>query len=236
MHVSVVLPHISGLPQDVSINTFHFGSVDTVGDRDDVADLITDFYNTDTPFAGLSVGELLGRRISRGVDDCKIKFTPLGGGSPIDERSFTLVAPVAGAAGDLPDEIAICLSFRADYSSAQEQVPAGAPGPEGDLRPRARRRGRVYLGPLVQNSVLITDPANPNFGLVGEGVMQTIGQAGARLMTESGLAGTPWCTWSETDNALRNVEAVWVDNAFDVQRRRGRAATKRYKEPGGTFV
>lgn len=223
MKAQVVLPHTSGLPEDITVNTFHFRDPAGAFPFAAITGLLDGFYNDDLG-GQPSIAARLSSRLSRANGACEVKYYPDAGGSPVRIDTFTLAAFGWVAEGDLPDEVAVCLSYRANYGSAQEVVPNPPAGPEGDLRPRARRRGRIFIGPLR-----ITGPEN---GWVGENTLNAVVNAGNVLRIDSNAVDAPWSVKSETDGGIhRPVVEVWADNAWDTQRRRGRAATMRVTLP-----
>lgn len=122
--------------------------------------------------------------------------------APVLEENFTL-----GTTGTdrLPAECAIVLSFEAPQSSGQ---------------PQARRRGRVYLGPLSNG---VCDPAT---GLIRTTSMDEVRDA-AQILLDTSQAATTWSwqVYSRRNEASIEVMHAWIDNAFDIQRRRGVSAT-----------
>lgn len=108
----------------------------------------------------------------------------------------------------LPADCSVCLSYHAQYSSGVN---------------RARRRGRVFIGPL-----------NANVGAVvsGQGVRVTTASVTALLDAAEDLyttAVTPitWAMWSETDGVAHPITDFSVDNGLDTRRSRDNAATTR---------
>jgi hypothetical protein len=100
-----------------------------------------------------------------------------------------------------PPELAVALSF---YG--------------GENRPR--KRGRVYIPyPLVgtPSSIGLEVPSG------------TITKIEALAPIFSGLGGTnvDWIVWSKVNQSAAKVTNFWVDNAWDVQRRRGLPPTAR---------
>jgi hypothetical protein len=108
----------------------------------------------------------------------------------------------------LPREVALCLSMHADLSSGVE---------------RARRRGRIYIGPCNINIL----PASHTDFHVSATAVNTLAQAAAALTTELDGHGIALEVWSETDGVGRAVQGGWVDNAYDIQRRRGNGPSAR---------
>jgi hypothetical protein len=138
-------------------------------------------------------------------------------GSPVQTALWTLGPTASASPGNLalPREVALCGSFHGDLSGVAEE---GA----GDTRPRARRRGRIYVGPL---NVAATDSTNgsANGGALPSGFF--IGRLAAAFAEFTAAAiedeGGRWVVASRADNAVYPVTAGWVDNEFDTQRRRG---------------
>jgi hypothetical protein len=117
---------------------------------------------------------------------------------PFEIDFFNLFTAPTGTT--LPTEVALCLSF-------QGLKAAGAP--------QARRRGRVYIGPL--------DEATNTDGRPSTTVISAIVTAATTLssaVTALG-AGYEWGIWSVTDQHFVPAIDGWVDNSWDTQRRRG---------------
>jgi hypothetical protein len=123
--------------------------------------------------------------------------------------------------------IAVCLSFHGTLGTVNEIEPAAPAGPAGDVHPRARRRGRVYLGPWADTGAVSAQDANDS-PRVGTTLKNAICAAALRLDDTSGPGGSGnWCVWSRKDATLYPVQAAYVDDAFDTQRRRGVAPTSK---------
>lgn len=224
----VSLPHASGLPADVVTNTFHFSkpNAQSVSDAaNEAADFLIDFYTAVPAAHGVSptptkkVGEWIGSGQSRTTNACLIEVYD---GSvapprvPIVTAAFTL--PAALGTAQLPNEVALCASYR--------NVVAGVPP--------AQTRGRIYLGPLYSGASVSTpsggwvrpdNTSNPN-------PVGTFCAAMATLVDDSYaafLAGTGpmFGVYSTVLNFVTHPNEVWVDNEFDVQRRRGGESTAR---------
>lgn len=225
----VSLPRQAGL--DSVVNVMHFKEIGG-GSTATPADLtlkIAQFYNlaltspTEVPIAGYLSGEL-----SRATDSVHIQYYlvpdvrgPVG--APYAEGFFTLGA-LAGSAKSLPAEVAACLTFdsRLDTdASVPETVPGGPTGPEGDAHPRARRRGRIYLGPLNDTASSATGG-----GTAAVRVSAAFRSSAVRAFSENLADGLlPFnlvpAVFSPTDWIARRIVRVWMDDAFDTQRRRG---------------
>ena len=192
----------SGLLEDYPVNTLHF-SLPTVNDTilGLVHAAIAGAYDTfDTSYPATVEQNLHRVKMYNMADP-----TPR---APVWDDTFNLTTNPTG--DPLPSEIALCVSFQGDRVSGQSQ---------------ARRRGRIYLGPLAEQD-------NDTAGRPAAAVTTDAGAWGAFLLDASLLdAGWTWCVYSATDDELVPVTNVWVDNAWDVQRRRGLAPSVRFSYP-----
>lgn len=209
----VVLPRTTGLPEDVVTNTFHFGRVSVpystaVGV---IATALQNFYNSPpSPATTFPLANFINATISRTSNACKVNCYD-GELAPTSRPPTTTVWTLGAAASSnaLPDESALVLSFRNNSST---------------LAPAARRRGRVYIGPLNYDAVsgVTSGDSRPDSTFISR-----LNACAKRLQAEVSAGGVEWKIYSPTDNALRMVQESWVDNAFDVQRRRGAKSTSR---------
>jgi hypothetical protein len=198
--VQVSLNHDSALPEDVTVNTW---SIFTATAKDTTAieaavNAIQAFYASIQTYLS---GNLSGAGTVKAYDRADV--------APRvpwyeDTMGFT-----PGTAAALPEEVAFCLSFQAAAASGS---------------PQARRRGRVYLGPLGANAGGNGFAANRP---VAAFMTAVAGAADTLLAASNAAADWNWNVWSEVDGLGRPVTNGWVDNAFDTQRRRGLAPTSR---------
>lgn len=131
-----------------------------------------------------------------GFNSVEVRAYALTGGQPVAASGPT--AKTGGATPALPNEVALCLSY------------AAVDDPAVSTR---RRRGRIFLGPLFGTSAA---GVRPNTTL--RGLALTFGQSLASV----GTAGnTTWKLFSRVDNVTAKIESIWVDDAWDIQRRRG---------------
>lgn len=222
VQAQIRFPGLSGLPEDVYINTLYFdGLTPLASDYTDIQAAIVDFYNANGASSGRSLTAMLSGEVNRAVGTELRIYDIDAPGSPLYSAGFNINA--AGSAVRMPPECAICLSFHSDLTGVAEEVAGGPAGPTGDTHPAARRRGRIFLGPLNE-SVLTT-----NTGHIDSGAVEACKEAMVRLQANAGLAikGIDWCVNSRVDSITREVTGGWVDNAFDTQRRRGKAPTTR---------
>ena len=215
--VRVSLPYTTGLPRDVSVNTWNLVGAPAEADSatfDLWRDRFAAFFND--AVSGTSISQYIAPIVSRTANACRVDFfriLDLSAGTmlPIAERTFTL-----GAAADtnsMPLEVAICTSLQ----SGERIAPSG--------RPLARRQGRLFLGPwgaLAVNAsggsmpkplpALLTRIASATKTLVDAGDIESDGHI---------------AVWSRADGMASEVTKGWVDNAWDTQRRREVDATAR---------
>lgn len=134
---------------------------------------------------------------------------------PVREAPLTFTP----ATNSLPGEVAACLSYRADRE-------------QGAIA--ARRRGRVFLGPLAlrmtQTQVAGQADVRPS-----DTDLQAILQA-ARTMARGGSGSFRLAVYSPTTyaatqsyaDAYTDVGEIWMDNALDTIRSRGARRTRRF--------
>ena len=210
LRAQVTFQHDSGLPEDVTMNTFHFltSSGDQVPIAQAIRDEIHDFYKVANPGTTTVLSSLFSSDLS-GL--WGVKFYDLSDPTPrqpIYEFDFSSFVPGSSA---LPEEVALCLSFQGAAVSGANQ---------------ARRRGRLYIGPFFNTATVITSSGDPN--VASNGLAQTMQSCGAFLLAASEAAADwSWAVYSPTNGSAVAVDNGWVDNAWDTQRRRGKAPSSR---------
>jgi len=225
----VQLTNKSGLPEDRVDTDFAFLAADaTSGTTDGIASSLINFYNE----AGAAANNLMhyiGPSISRTAES-KVNFYDLSGhldgtphGSPIAVYSWT---PDGAASGvSFPTECAVALSFHGDLTGIVETSPNPAYPPDLPkfFRPAARRRGRVFIGPITSSCG--AEDANGSQRPGGTFVAQLATWIAAFMDERADFA-----VWSRVDEALYlvNPDGGWsVDNAYDTIRKRGPAGSSR---------
>jgi hypothetical protein len=210
----VVFSRVSGLAEDVVVNTF-YASMTGVADAADLTawhERLALFYNGPGDPSGDGLHAYLSPVLSRAAGGVIIKSYDLDAAPPVVpvlQDSFGL-GPAQTGAQPLPSEVAVCLSYRAEQVSGEN--------------PR-RRRGRVYIGPLVvQDQTSGTLDPRPN-----DALKDILLDAAAQLATPTDPPGSglDWRGYSEADNLQWFIDTCWVDDAFDTQRRRGPRPTSR---------
>lgn len=208
MRALVQIPRLTTLTEDVVTNTLYFDS-DT-GDVDDIAPEVhaelTSFYQAIDVY-------LAAEQLST---TATVDYYDMADPEPRVPKYTATIALTLGTGNSFPPEVAICMSFR------------GAEGSGVNMR---RRKGRIYLGPLV---AAITSTSGGRVA-PSTGVRSAIATAGNNLMNQTTTFGTKWAVFSPTtyaetgslDDAFEDVVAGWVDSEFDIQRRRGTVAQAR---------
>lgn len=206
----VTIPLESGVPEDATVNTWHFDDDDDVVNEPEdtgnaILSLLNIFYDTIGPTVfPNSIG-----------DDAVVKMYDLAAAEPrqpVFEGTFSLQN---NAGSPMVAEAALCLSFAAAQESG---VPAG------------RRRGRIFLGPIVTTAgEVVNGQVRPKLT-----TQQVVASAANELQAGLVHPGTGplrlrWSIFSPTTLAqtgsigasFNDVISGWVDDAFDTQRRRG---------------
>lgn len=225
------LPNISGLGEDTVENVLHVGFPAPASPTEVVFCLgaFGNFWTTIAAGATDKIGSYISTEISRTAGACQILAyttddltgaTPMG--SPVGTSSFTMPASTAGTTA-LPSEVAVVISYHGDLTDVPITEPNPTP-PPAVIRPAQRRRGRMYIGPLgVGDDQMVSGHPRPwsvfrtDLGLAFKAMA---------LAIDTNTTGT-LSVWSKADAATWTVFAGWVDDAWDVQRRRGLAATVR---------
>lgn len=211
----VNLERNGALPEDSIVNVFHFEGDISIGsnyrdewdnDVNDLAARIDDFYDA---ISGLLTSTLTGNGV--------IKVYDMTDATPREPRHIrNIVFNAAGA--PLPAEVAIAVTLQCDNS----------PGV-----PRARRRGRVFIGPLDQSvGEAFADSHDLKVSAATRNLLGTSMAAmahgpdpgDARLAV---FSPTTLAQGGTLDDAFNDVTSIKVDDAFDVQRRRGASASVR---------
>ena len=201
-------PHDSGLPKDVTINTFSINTAaEPIEDVElELSELIEDFYkqaNTNHP-----IDWYLSNVLTSAFQIVAYDRADPEPRVPIWTHNSTRSASWPGSSTPYPSEVAVTLSFQAAAVSGV---------------PQASRRGRIFLGPLNPGAAAFTSGvARP-----AQIFIDDLCVAAARLRADAITAGFRWQVWSPKLGSGADVASGWVDNALDTQRRRGEAATTR---------
>jgi len=138
-----------------------------------------------------------------GVNSVEVRAYELTGGQPVASSG---PSPKSAVAVSWPHEVAICLSYATVDDVAQSTK---------------RRRGRIYLGPLG-GSIPPSDQLRPT--ATYRNIILDFGTGLAQIGFAS---NTTWMLYSRVDQVAAKIESMWVDDAWDTQRRRGLSPTTR---------
>lgn len=215
--VRTAMQAASGLPADEVVNDFAFQFPSAVTDANitDAFAWVDNFYR-ETKSNGRKLSEWISNQIARTSTHSLLAYQITAGplGSPL--RIDPWLGPdTATVAAGLPTEVCGVLSFHADMTGVMEE--------SGATRPKARRRGRVFIGPLTTAAIVTSAPPY----VLDTTFLTTLRLSAIDMMDQTTTGGAKWCVWSRKDAVLREVVGGWTDNAPDIQRRRGFEATSR---------
>lgn len=219
----VKLAKKSGIPADAPQMSFAFSVGDLLlATLTGVASSVEAFYKSVPTGSAFALQVILSQSLSVVGNLSSVTMYDLTGhldgtphGAPVASFLFGLTA--VGTATVLPDQVAAVLSMHSAFGSDVEFAP--------HARPRAKDRGRVYIGPL-DSSVIVQDAVTKE-PRIDTPVTAVIANAAKAL-----LAAQPgWSVWSRKDAALKPITGGWVDNRPDIQRRRAAAASTRLTWP-----
>ncbi len=218
----VTLDRDGGMPEDAVVNTFHFeddsgfstdAGIEVNGDG--LMNRLENFYNQ---AGALWLSDKLAGTGTIKLYDWSDALPRI----PIKQRTFSH----GTGPGALPSEVALCISFKA---AAEAGALVG------------RRRGRIFFGPLAyqatQQEGAGSDvrPTQARIdALLAEFRTMALGGSGAfRLAiyspTTKAAGGTDDAAWTD-------AATIWIDNAYDIVRKRGAKATVRRQTPIGALA
>jgi hypothetical protein len=212
IQVQVIFENDSGIPRDRTINTFHYvtstpGSAPSSTELDEIQAKLTSAYGTAQTGSTNSLASLMSAALS-GV--YSMKFYDLHDPAPrVPIRDTGPLTALTVGTTALPAEVAICLSY--------QDLPASGVN-------QASRRGRLYIGPLASNSVIVSTTGKPSTS--ANAIVDTVAAVGAflKLGTASDCVMVVYSPkllqWFDFNNG-------WCDDEFDTQRRRGYRPTTR---------
>lgn len=221
--LKVTFPNVSGIVADESVNDFVFNAPST---PEAAGVAVMAFYNAAhggaDPLAG-NLGAELSRAASVASIDTYDITSHLDGsphGSPLFTTMFTLGA--AGVSTSLPAQVAMGLSYNADFGTTLEHGPTatrpsdhaaireGAPATHTvKTRPKASLRGRLYLGPCISQVI-------DSEGNLSTPAKNTLNKS-AKFLRDAALG---WAVWSRVNHDVHNVVGGWVNDELTIQRRR----------------
>lgn len=207
--ISATFPTDTSLPADYITNTWHFEGDSS--EVDNAVDMLEDFYTStptgdSTSIVGSMPSDIVGTQLifkAYALEEPEPRV-------PSYERTVS-ISP--SASPGLPSEVALCFSFQAERESGENQ---------------ARRRNRVYIGPLTTSQNTTNRPTSA--------IRTRLARAGRDLLQASDASlNMKWVGYSPAAASAGGSPAAgtwdvnngWIDDAWDTQRRRGYAATTR---------
>lgn len=203
-----IIPYTSGLPTDVITNTWSFRDFSANNDLATAADVLNpflqDFYDHHYSGRPAYIGP---------ANLWKVRWYNRDAPPPRVPYELDLRTTASGIiATKVPSEVSAVLSFQGVKLS-------GAP--------QARRRGRIYLGALVDTWLENASATAPP--MIAAAVAGDIAATADTLRNAvEGAGDYMWTVWSQTNNSYVQVTDGWVDNSPDTQRRRGVDPTSRF--------
>lgn len=210
----ITVPQDNALPSDWITNTLYFENDSAHEDMsNDLITELTALINAIGPVTG-----------SNTATTATIDLYRLEDPEPRVPYLTQVVSRPQGSAVGLPNEVALCVSFQGALQSGVAQ---------------ARRRGRNFVGPIsssTANFASTTAGSRPSATLMG-----TVADAYAALLAiPAGTSNPRWVVYSPTLRALpgatlgsatTTITNLWIDDAWDIQRRRGNAPVARVVRP-----
>lgn len=191
----------TGLPRDVTVNTSYWSCPGSVDDFNEIGARLFNFYDDFSQYLS-GVVALTGHEVKLyDLDDSEPR-------QPVHIYPFNLNG--ATATTSLPGELAVVLSY---YGQPASGIPM------------ASRRGRMYLGPW-SSTALAAGTASAT-ATINSSMIGTIIASVANLYTPITQSDVTWCQYSDKLGLAPAVEAGWIDNEWDIQRRRGAEASAR---------
>lgn len=205
VRTQAVFPSTTGRPEDTCTNTFHHlvdGSADRATTCAEIHSRISDFYIT----GGTSVSAYMSSTLSRAANTAYMKSYYLEDDVPrVPALSQFIVLDTPTTANQLPAQLAAVITYQGTPVSGE---------------PQARKRGRIYVGPLASNALTGSD------GTLASAFVTVLRTAAGALASEADTVAA-WIVYSRTANTASVVTDGWVDNKTDTQRRRGQIASAR---------
>lgn len=197
----------SGLPADSVTNTMH---VLAFGAEGDIGNQVFNFHAALEQFYATALGPFHSPQMD--TNGLETNYYALLDTPPrVPFRTFTWdLTNTNSNSLAMPPEVACVASFQATKESGVNQ---------------ARRRNRIYLGPLNGASIVsATGQLSPT---ITAAVVSASAALKAAEVPPPATEGWEWVVYSPSDALAYPTANGWCDNAVDIQRRRGVQATTR---------
>lgn len=196
-------------PTDRYMNNWYFRNDVLGGSRDTAANNIK--ARLDTFYTAI-----VGRYAAWLLDRIDYKIYDLGQAPPRDPINRTSAIAVGGSSSSMPAEVAAVLSFGGQGAPRTAGVSS-----KGKKIPSRRRTGRVFLGPLSIDAMVLNDTASGPPYLASVFLNEVRAQAQG-LQSVSAANPVRWVLVSQQLDASYVVTDGWTDTEPDTVRRRGR--------------
>lgn len=226
---TVILHRESGIELDAIRNVWHFSHPAALDDNGAIilTVALTEFY--------VDVSRYFGGPIDRVPERHNIQFANLtqgatSGDKPVlskvlfDKVFPPATTPLTAVQGEtFPCEVAMALSFRGDITGVAEQ--------QGTTRPAARRRGRIFLGPL-NAATMMTGRADGE-SYISQACIDQVLLSYETLVENinSVIPAFKHIVYSPTGQLTYEIVEASMDNAYDTIRSRGNAPLARTTKP-----
>jgi len=193
----VTIPMTTAITEDTCTNTWHFQIATPVtADYVSIIAALKSFYDAWATH----------RSQAWDVTNARIRFYKLTDPKPRAPVYDALMGLSTSKGTDrMPAEVSVCMSYQGIRASGQSQ---------------ARRRNRIYCGPFATN---VLDGTAGKVSTVAKA--NIVGGAQGLLIASNAATAWKWTINSsylpEDGSQFVNVNNGWVDDAFDIQRRRG---------------
>lgn len=188
------------------VNTLFFRNDVVTQDADDVADIlktVMDAFWVDINAPGaVSIQSLLSQAINPALTEYRVY--DLGQAEPRTPHVRDSSMSTTGGSIE-PNEVAMCLSYFSGTNTP-------------------RKRGRIFIGPLAEH-VKRAPAAGDDDARLSANAMNAL--AGGALDILNTTQNVTWVQYSRVANVFSLVTEGWVDDRFDIQRRRGAPPTTR---------
>jgi hypothetical protein len=226
LHYAARASLLCGGPQSGHVsNEFHFAWAGTgtpaTSDWNALATDVAGFYVTSSS-AGHPSGYYLSPAVSRVANAHEVAIYALDMadpahyyGSPVTVGSFTIATGFTGQG--MPNEVAVVVSYRADYGSDPEHG--------GTTRPRADDRGRIYFGPLDAAASGTLTVLGLSVPVVSSALLTLLSAQISLLATTAFSHHWQMMVWSRKRQQMKEAISKAINQDFDTQERRGLATT-----------
>lgn len=208
----------NGIERDAVQNTWHYNGPSSAPTSPDMGGWANNYHAFLVAIAGY-----IAPCMSESPNSIKVQYWRLPPekaalGVPIGE--LFLSPPVLPALQGMPAEVSVVLTMKSYLGST---VPEHG---VGDTRPASSRRNRVFIGPLA-TITMVNEPTTKEVGVLDTFRTNVLNAYEANMSTAQKQINWAPVTFSRATWSTSQTAEVYIDNAFDTQRRRGNDPTAR---------